>query len=387
MGRIKTPPQAAASVFGLKVRNGKFVVDKIVDKVRIYRTLDTGDVNLARKIVARLTNEVLEERYLPRKRSSLTVQDVLNLFWKGHLIHKPYARNTRHVLNAVANRLGEIELSKISRTDIELYKRERFKDINRNNPNKTRNISPRTVQKELQHLSMAINFAADSGVLDFNPIKRFIHVPQGQPAKVVLDDGYENGPEWEALYDALHKRVKPIALTLYETGMRPKECFNMRWNWLREKAPDRWVITVPQCIDKTGNEHDVPVSARLLALFKSMGMGAGAGGGVVFPAQRSVSGVREKMDTAFTSALARSGLAGRGISPYALRRTRITIWDAVDSNACRYAVGHVPREVHLRHYVRISQERLFGLVGLDFTPAFWHIPQIAENQKFCVESA
>jgi integrase len=112
------------------------------------------------------------------------------------------------------------------------------------------------------------------------------------------------------------------------------------------------------------------VSGRLLELFRSMGLGACGAGGVVFPAQRRASGVRGNIENAFRSALCRCGLSGLGISPYALRRTRITIWDAVDSNACRYAVGHVAREVHLRHYVRIPPERLFRLVGLDFSPPF-----------------
>jgi integrase len=355
---------------GLRIRNGKFVIDKVVEGVRIYKTLDTADLGLAEKILARLTNKVLEDRYLPRRKTPLTVGEVLEMFWEGHVIHKEYARSVRYTLNAIAVRLGDCELRKLSRADIELYKRERFADIRRNDPTGRHTVSPRTVQKELQHLSMAINFAVDNGELEINPIKRFIHVPQSRPRKVVLDDGYENGPQWMALYGALHERIKPIALVLYETGMRPKECFNMKWGWLREKAADRWVINIPKSVDKTGNEHDVPVSMRLLEAFRGLGLGRMGREERVFPALRRVSGVRGNIDTAFHSALGRCGLWGLGISPYALRRTRITIWDAVDSNACRYAVGHVARDVHLRHYVRISPERLFGLVGLDFRPAF-----------------
>jgi len=374
----------AADVSGLRTRNGKYVVDKVVNGVRIYKTIDTTDINLARKIVARLTNEALERRYLPKRKSSLTVQDVLNMFWNGHLIHKEYARCTKYTLNAIADRLGERELSTISRADIEHYKRERFKDVKRKDPEQKRTISPRTVQKELQHLSMAINFAVDNGELDFNPIKRFIHVPQGQPRKVVLDDGYENGPQWEQLYEALHERIKPVALVLYETGMRPKECFNMRWDWLTEKASGRWLITVPANVDKTGNEHDVPVSEKLLALFRSMGLVDGKRGEAapVFPAQRNEAAGRGNIETAFLHALDRCGLSGRGISPYALRRTRITVWDAVDSNACHYAVGHVAKEVHFKHYVRMSPERLFRLVGLDFRPDFRPALQTGETHAF-----
>lgn len=359
---------------GLKLKDNKLLIDKVVEGVRIYKTLDTTDIIVAQKILARLMNETLEGRYLPKRRSSLTVQDILDQFWNNHLSHKEYAKATKCILDSVANRLGDIEFHKLSRTDLEKYKRERAKDKKRNRCSGT--ISPRTIQKELQHLSMAINYAVDNGVLDSNPVKRFMAVPQGQPKKVVLDDGYENGFQWNTIYKALCVQAKPIALVLYETGMRPKECFHMQWNWFTQKAFDRWVITVPMEIDKTGNEHDIPVSLKLLALFKSMGMNS-TSNSLVFPAPKKSDGIRTDIESAFTNALHKCGLHGKGISPYALRRTRVTIWDAIDSNASRYAVGHVAKEIHLRHYVRIPPDRLFKLVGLDFKQSQQQISSVA----------
>ncbi len=159
--------------------------------------------------------------------------------------------------------------------------------------------------------------------------------------------------------------VKPIVLTLYETGMRPKEVFNMRWNWLIKKSEDRWLINIPAVIDKTDYEHDAPVSLKLLTMLKEMGIQFDDS--LVFPSP--VTGeVRMGIYSAFTSSLITSKLRGRGITPYALRRTRTTIWDAIDSNASRYAVGHVSKEVHQKNYVKIPPERLFRLVGLDYKP-------------------
>jgi integrase len=209
---------------------------------------------------------------------------------------------------------------------------------------------------------MAVNFAIDNRLLDANPIKRFIHVAQGMPKKIVLDDGRENGKEWKAIYSAVNNSVKPILLTLDETGMRPNECLQMRWNWMKKKDERRYTITIPPSADKAGYEHDVPISARLLEQFKSIGIRTCDS--LIFPSPVRKNRPRHSIHEAFINALYRCGLAEKGITPYALRRTRITIWDAIDTNASRYAAGHIPREIHLRHYVRMPPERLFRLVGL-----------------------
>lgn len=58
-----------------------------------------------------------------------------------------------------------------------------------------------------------------------------------------------------------------------------------------------------------------------------------------------------------------AGLSDRGYTPYALRRTRTTIWDSIDEGAARFATGHTPQDAHGKHYVRMTDQRLFTLVG------------------------
>lgn len=347
---------------GLRLKNGKILIDKVVEGIRIYRTLDTADIVLAQKIMARLVNDVLELQYLPKRKNLLTVRKVIDGYWDGHIRHKKYAYNARFVLDAVSERIGGMAVHSLTKGDIRKYIRERLTEPKRNGSPGC--VSPRTVQMELQHLSMAVNFAVDNRLLDANPIKRFIHVAQGMPKKIVLDDGAANGPEWQAVYAAASGDLRPILLTLYETGMRPGECMRMRWNWIRRKDERRSTITVPAHADKAGYEHDIPVSAPLLELLAAMGMGVKACDSLVFPSPRRANRPRRGIHDAFACALEKCGLDNRGITPYALRRTRITIWDAIDTNASRYAAGHVPKEIHLRNYVRIPQERLFRLVGL-----------------------
>lgn len=63
--------------------------------------------------------------------------------------------------------------------------------------------------------------------------------------------------------------------------MRPVEVFHMRWHWLEHFGRDFWSINVPSADsvdggivfkEKTGKAHTVPVSPRLIKMFKSIGM-------------------------------------------------------------------------------------------------------------------
>jgi len=144
--------------------------------------------------------------------------------------------------------------------------------------------------------------------------------------------------------------------------MRPGECFQIRWNRLTMKGKNRYTITIPADIDKTGYEHNVPISMRLLELFRAIGIKSDDS--LIFPSPKNPNVPRKSIKEAFDKALHQCGLYGKGVTPYALRRTRITIWDAIDSNAARHAAGHVPKDVHVKHYVKMSPERLFRLVGL-----------------------
>jgi len=152
---------------------------------------------------------------MSQKASNLTVKRIVKDYWDGHIQHQKYAYNTKFILEAIIQKLGDSKIYRITKFDIEEYKRARLADKKRNGS--IGNISPRTVQMELQLLNAAVNFAIDNKLLHFNPIKRLIHVRQNPPKQVVLDDGHENGPQWISVYNAVNDNVKPILLTLYET--------------------------------------------------------------------------------------------------------------------------------------------------------------------------
>lgn len=362
-------------VRGINIINGRYIIDKIYKSERIYCRLDSIDEMTLDKAQSRLTQEMykidhmITTERLPDK-SSLKVSNVLDYLWKKRLKHKPYAKDIKHILSSVDQRLGKKLLMKLKKSDIEAYIRDRSNDRKRNRCKGT--ISPRTVQKELQHLSMAINLLVDDGYLDRNSIQKFINVPQPRPQKVVLDDGKEYGDQWLKLEQAIAPSIHPILVTLYETGMRPKEVFNIRWHWLEKKGDDAWLIRVPavDMVDgeivfreKTQHEHLIPVSKPLLKILS--GISRNGKNDLIFPAPRK-NGARNDIESAFTNALIRSGLNGKGITPYTLRRTRLTIWDGIDPIAGMSAGGHVSKDIHYRHYVNLPISRLFKLVNISY---------------------
>lgn len=375
MGKVKTQKKL---LNGLRIVSGKYLIDKVYKGQRIYKRLGFVDEmtildamailedELHKIDLGKTCDEVTEERSL-----TITVREALNYLWEKRLKFKSYANDIKPNLSALSSRIGNRTVASLVRSDFEQYIRERSLDKKRNGSKGC--ISPRTVQKELQNLSMAINLLVSDGILEINKIRDFIKVPQIRPSKTVLDDGFENGPQWQALYEAMSDSIKPILLCLYETGMRPKECFNMRKHWLIQKNEECWVIKVPaiDTVDgeivfkeKTKNEHLIPVSPTLLSILKKQGIDNSTD--LFFPAPRK-KGPRSDIDTAFSNAVKKAGLVGKGITPYTLRRTRLTIFDAVDSAAGMHAGGHVAKDIHYRHYVNISLERLFRLVGLEYS--------------------
>ena len=70
---------------------------------------------------------------------------------------------------------------------------------------------------------------------------------------------------------------------------------------------------------------------------------------------------RKSIKRAFDNAVERAGLP-EDVTPYALRRTRLTILDSKDPAAAMQAGDHTQAKTHYDHYVNISDDRLKRLV-------------------------
>ncbi len=376
MGKLKT------GVKGVTIQDGKFVVSKQYKGTKIFKRFGNSSPETLEEVKTFITEQMyLIDNPEPDDEfpdsSSLTIQEALEYLWKHHLQYKDYAIQIKHQLTRLNERLGDKIALKLKKSDIETYKRERLRDTNRNKGQQHKPISKRTLQCELKYLSQAFNLLVADGVIERNHIKGFINIKLNRNDPIIFDDGYEYGNEYHQILLHISPKTRPLFELLYETGLRPKELFNLRWHWIQQKTENCWIILVPSSElltskknfrEKTGNGHMVPLSPRALEVLQGIGIKEDSTA-LVFPSP--VTGLpRRDIRTSLETAINKAGLQDKEITPYALRRTRLTIGDEIDSNAARYAGGHVARDVHERNYVKMSLRRLFKLVKLDFDAEF-----------------
>lgn len=203
--------------------------------------------------------------------------------------------------------------------------------------------------------------------------------------KIVLDDGYKYGADYRAiLQTVIGAESRDRIEMLYETGMRPTELWKVRGEQIKKLLPDCWLIEYPHDEEKTGTYKRIPLSDRAREIIAARMQQVSTR--ILFPSQDG--GEVKYFRRPFMSALRRTNLRDKGYTVYCMRRTRATIWDAVDSDASRYALGHSPTDSHRRNYVRITDERLFKLVGKSLGDHLigGHLIYRNEPRRFCVES-
>lgn len=348
-----------------------YYIDKRVDGKRVYHKIGYVSFNEAKKsyfdILAK--PQVIEVRACSLK-NEMRVSEALEFYWEHHAKLLKSGMSMRSQFTAIDLRLGEMAVTDLNKSVMDLYRFNRLKDTGLKSGNP---ITLRTVQAELKLLNAALNHAVDMTYIEDNPVRRFHHVKLPKPDVLLLDDGVDWGEEWAGIFENLcpsliesfpdrYLRTRVLILCLYETGMRPDEVFSMHHNWIREVQPGFMMITVPKEMSKTKMARRIPVSDRLGGqLTKIWKRGQD---GLLFPSpitgmKFSDSGIKK----VFKAACERAGLDERQYTPYALRRTRTTIWDSIDEGAARFATGHTPQDSHRKHYVRMTDKRLFLLVG------------------------
>lgn len=344
---------------GLRKRGESWIIDKIVHGERIYETLGKITEREAEKIASQRFAQAMQGEYFPTsKLRKYTVSDCLSDYWVEHLQFKKYGQTFKYLLTTIDNRLGRALVASLKKSDIEAYKRLRREDTNK----RGEAISWRTVEAELKLLSAAINHAVDNERHPANKISRFCRVPKETRIPVVLDNGTGSGDDIAKILAAAPVQFLPLIRVIAGTGMRPSEVFAMRSSWIKQLTTDRWAIEIPADSEKTATARLVPVSADLRPIL-SRAIEFSKQGGLLFPTRSGKP--RKHFGTQWGRIATQAGL-GRELTLYALRRTRISIWDAIDSEACRVAVGHAARDVHSRNYVRVGIDRLFRLVESDY---------------------
>jgi integrase len=152
-------------------------------------------------------------------------------------------------------------------------------------------------------------------------------------------------PEQEQPYlDACTEPLRTVSTIILDAGLRPDECFRLRWENVRFVDAKRAVLVVPGT-KTAAAARPVPMTPRLRAIFENRWQQAGKpSSGWVFPAKRATVGhiVDNTIYEPHQNAVEKSGIREREFVLYALRHTCLTRWGASGMDAWTLArlAGH-----------------------------------------------
>jgi integrase len=214
---------------------------------------------------------------------------------------------------------------------------------------------------------MALNWAVKDRLIAYNPILSVLPLKEQAPKKVMLDDGTENGPEWQKLYNAAatptrgklkknfknqQSKLQQLIFLQYKTGMRQSEVCGLRWSYVDLIAK---VIRLPASATKNGLPRVIPLYDEVVQMLSE-----------ISKEHENVfwgRGDRPLLsyEKAFCRAVEDAGLP-KSITTHALRRTRLQIWDRVSIDLSCSAGGHQDKRVHQKHYTEAKPDMLQALV-------------------------
>jgi len=368
--------------------NRGFIIDKVIWGERIKKTLGFCTRVNAEVQFEKIVSEARKGSYIPESIArSLTVTELLNRYYVEQLSKLPSEKSRKDLLTVLVRLLGDKKVMLLKKRDIDMYIKIRLNErkviycVKRDERGRKvrapdgstiqeirfgKPISKSTIKHELAELKIAINYLVEIDELPKTPLKKswFKGLRISRPKKIILDYGRDMGSQFLNIYRNVTGNWywRLFYLTLYETGMRPKELKNMRVNWVSEIIPGCYQIEVPASEEKTENQdRRIPISQRLLKRLLPHLRNL-KGDEYIFKS-RVKEGPIEDHDKQFNRALKKAGLDKSGITVYSLRRTRATIWSAIDDLASRVALGHALIDPHEESYVVVTPERLFKLVG------------------------
>lgn len=330
----------------------------------------------AAAILAKRKTEILEGVYIPdKKKTSYLLCELLDEYYDKKLIHIKSAETRKYYLKALDSHLGSLSVDALTVSDVEQYQRNRLCEHRtikcKDGDKQGKKITENTVNHETNELMMALDWAVTNRLIKYNPIKALRKLKEPDPQRIQLDEGKEDGDEWQKLYNAIgerHRLTNKLTsrgiknrlkfLIQYKTGMRISEVNQLQWNWI---DLFKLTISLPGQVTKNGKPRTIPIDRDLSQAIAD------------FPKTHDVwmfynkqTGSHEVSSyRAINNAVTRAGLSD-SITSHALRRTRATIWDGIDERASCEALGHTGRDgqkTHRQHYSILTDDRMNSLRG------------------------
>jgi len=316
-------------------KRGKYYWFKFTWKGQpLYFSTGQANADVARTLESKKRTELAEGRALDKKTESPTLYRYLHgtiIPWaEAQFVAVPksskWYRNEARVL-CEYKPLADARLDEIKESLVGGFKSWRLKQ----------GKAIATVNSTIRVLRSVLTHAVEDGLLDFAPklkvlkganVRKWVLLPE-------QDDAY---------LDACTEPLRTVAVIILDAGLRPDECFRLRWDHIRFVDAKRAVIVVP------GTKSDaaarpVPMTPRVRGMIEARWLAAGKPrDGWVFPAKRAKVGhiVDNTIYEPHTNAVEKIGLNPREFVLYALRHTCLTRWGASGMDAWTLArlAGH-----------------------------------------------
>ena len=307
-----------------------------VEKARVLGYTPPGKETLA-EIIA---------RYLAHQRARLTPG--------------AYTRTKGIVEGHLKDAFGQVRLADIRRRDVQRYVTERSAEV-----------APGSVVRELNVLKHLLNLAVDWELIPLNPCERV--KPPRVPAGRVR---YLQPTELRAVLEACPQWLRPIAALLVFTGMRRSELIGLRWLDVDRQGGR---ILLPQT--KNGDGRTVWLNALAAQVLDSVPRNGARPIDRVFPPGEHVS--PENVSLAFLRACRKVGIADFRL--HDLRHTAAS-WlrmQGADIHTVAQLLGHKDLRMAAR-YQHLSPTYLQAAVkGLDtaFGPELAKLPDLEERKE------
>jgi len=337
-------------------KRGKYYSYKFQWKGKmLYFSTAQANARVARDLESKKRTELAEGRALDKKKESPTLRAYLDdsiIPWaKTQFSAVPkslkWYRNEARVL-CEYKPLADATLDTINESLVGGFKSWRLKQ--------GRAIA--TVNSTIRVLRSTMTHAVEDGMLDVAPK---IKVLKGANVrKWVLP------PEQEQKYlDACTEPLRSVATIILDAGLRPDECFRLRWEHVRFVDTKRAVLVVPGT--KTlAAARPVPMTPRVRGIIESRWKAAGKpASGWVFPAKRAKVGhiVDNTIYEPHTNAVVIIGLNPREFVLYALRHTCLTRWG--NSRMDAWTLARLAGHANIRQsmtYVHPSDDALHAAI-------------------------
>lgn len=248
---------------------------------------------------------------------------------------------------------GDIPISRISHSDLEVYRKERLaaptireKD-DKGNPVGVRSIA--SVNRELALARRVFNIAERDGWINRSPFRKghtlISQADEHRGTRVLSID------EESRLIEAARDYLKPIIICALDTGMRRAEILTLKW---ADVDLEGHRITLSALNTKTLRSRVVPISQRLLVELRNLWDKHDEDESRVF-------GLSEVKRT-WTAACKKAGLerGPDGVSFRCLRRTCATRWlqGGLPRESVSKLLGHATPEITYRHYLSADEVTL-----------------------------